>query len=150
MLDKISRCDENQDSHTVHVLLFPMRKISWNVKHLTCKSAMQGKRSLCIRFIILLSDPIPTFITYLCNISDWEEIFANGPFSAFFNYFEIFNGPFLIILNRLRWAIFEDNGTMAHGPLPSQLLNMQFISNKYCLNQCKIKSTHVKCNSLDK
>ena len=33
--------------------------------------------------------------------SDWEEIFDNGPFSAFFNDFEIFNGPFLITLHRL-------------------------------------------------
>ena len=54
--------------------------------------------------------------------SDWEEIFGNGPFSAFFNDFEIFNGPFLIILHRLWWAIFQVNGTMAHGPLPSQSL----------------------------
>ena len=56
--------------------------------------------------------------------SDWEEIFDNGPFSAFFNDFEIFNGPFLITLHRLWWAIFQVNGTMAHGPLPSQSLNM--------------------------
>ena len=54
--------------------------------------------------------------------SDWEEIFANGPFSAFFNDFEIFYGPFLIILHRLWWAISQVNGTMAHGPLPSQSL----------------------------
>ena len=38
--------------------------------------------------------------------SDWEDIFAIGPYSAFFNDFEIFNGPFLIILHGLRWAIF--------------------------------------------
>ena len=56
--------------------------------------------------------------------SDREEVFANGPFSAFFNDFEIFNGPFLIILHRLLWAIFQLNGTMAHGPLPSQSLIM--------------------------
>ena len=60
--------------------------------------------------------------------SDWEENFANGPFSAFFNDFEIFNGPFLIILHRLRWAIFKINGTMAHGPLPSQSLTIKLIS----------------------
>ena len=41
---------------------------------------------------ILLNPPPPI---------DWEEIFANGPFSAFFNDFEIFYGPFLIILHRL-------------------------------------------------
>ena len=51
--------------------------------------------------------------------SDWEEIFVNGPFSGFFKDFEIFNGLFLIILHRLQWAIFQVNGTMAHGPLPS-------------------------------
>ena len=33
--------------------------------------------------------------------SDWEEIFANGPFSAFLNDFEIFNGPFVNILHTL-------------------------------------------------
>ena len=54
--------------------------------------------------------------------SDWEEIFANGPFSAFFNEFEIFNGPFIIFLHNLWWAILQVNGTMAHGPLPSQSL----------------------------
>ena len=32
----------------------------------------------------------------------------------FFDDFEIFNGPFLIILHRLLWAIFQVNGTMAH------------------------------------
>ena len=31
-------------------------------------------------------------------LNDWEEIFSNGPFSAFFNDFEIFNRSFLIIL----------------------------------------------------
>ena len=46
--------------------------------------------------------------------SDWNEIFANGPFSAFFNDFEMLNGPFLIIL--------QLNGTMVQGPLPSQSL----------------------------
>ena len=56
------------------------------------------------------------------QISDWEEIFANRPFSAFFSDFEILNGPFHIILHRLWWAIFQVNGTMAHGPLPSQSL----------------------------
>ena len=50
----------------------------------------------------------------------------NGPFSAFFNDFEIFNGPFLNILHRLLWAIFQVNGTMAHGPLPSQSLHFDF------------------------
>ena len=35
------------------------------------------------------------------NGSDWEEIFANGPFSAFFDDFEMFNGPFLDFLHRL-------------------------------------------------
>ena len=54
--------------------------------------------------------------------SDWEEIFANGPFSVFFNDFEIFYGPFLIILHILWWAISQVNGTMTHGPLPSQSL----------------------------
>ena len=39
--------------------------------------------------------------------SDWEEIFANGPFSAFFNDFDNFNEPFLIILHGLLWAIFQ-------------------------------------------
>ena len=51
--------------------------------------------------------------------SDWEEVFAKW---AIFSDFEIFNGPFLIILHRLLWAIFQVNGTMAHGPLPSQSL----------------------------
>ena len=51
-----------------------------------------------------------------------KRFLPNGPFSAFFNDFEIFNGPFLIILHRLLWAIFQVNGTMAHGPLPSQSL----------------------------
>ena len=60
--------------------------------------------------------------------SDWEEIFANGPFSAFFNDFKNFNGPFYIILKRLWWAIFQVNGTMAHGPLPSQSLMMSFLN----------------------
>ena len=54
--------------------------------------------------------------------SDLEEIFADGPFSAFFNDFEILYGPFLIILHRLLRAIFQVNGTMVHGPLPSQSL----------------------------
>ena len=48
-----------------------------------------------------------------------KRFLPNGPFSAFFNDFEIFNGPFLIILHRLLWAIFQVNGTMVHGPLPS-------------------------------
>ena len=52
-----------------------------------------------------------------------KRFLPNGPFSAFFNDFEIFNGPFLIILHRLLWAIFQVNGTMAHGPLPSQSLH---------------------------
>ena len=51
-----------------------------------------------------------------------KRFLPNGPFSAFFNDFEIFNGPFLIILHRLLWVIFHVNGTMAHGPLPSQSL----------------------------
>ena len=51
-----------------------------------------------------------------------KRFLPNGPFSPFFNAFEIFNGPFLIILHRLLWAIFQVNGTMAHGPLPSQSL----------------------------
>ena len=45
-----------------------------------------------------------------------------GHFQLFFNDFEIFNGPFLIILHKLLWAIFQVNGTMAHGPLPSHSL----------------------------
>ena len=49
-----------------------------------------------------------------------KRFFGNGPFSAFFNDFEIFNGPFLIILLGLWWAISQVNGTMAHGPLPSK------------------------------
>ena len=53
-----------------------------------------------------------------------KRFLTNGPFSAFFDDFEIFNGPFLIILHRLLWAIFQVNGTMAHGPLPSQSLYM--------------------------
>ena len=69
--------------------------------------------------------------------SDWEEIFANGPFSAFFfNDFEIFNGPFLIILHRLLWAIFQVNGTMAHGPLPSQSLALASVRPSVCLGVC--------------
>ena len=51
-----------------------------------------------------------------------KRFLPNGPFSGFFNDFEIFNGPFLIILHRLLWAIFKVNGTMAHGALPSQSL----------------------------
>ena len=51
----------------------------------------------------------------------------NGPFSAFFNDFEIFNGPFIIILYILLWAIFQVNGTMAHGPLLSQSLPKQCV-----------------------
>ena len=34
---------------------------------------------------------------------------------------------FLVILHRLWWAIFQVNGTMAHGPLPSQSLYRTFI-----------------------
>ena len=49
-----------------------------------------------------------------------KRFLPNGQFSAFFNDFEIFNGPFLIILLRLLSAIFQVNATMAHGPLPSQ------------------------------
>ena len=45
----------------------------------------------------------------------WKRFLPNGPFSAFFNDFEIFNGSFLIILRRLLWAIFQVNVTMAHG-----------------------------------
>ena len=56
-------------------------------------------------------------------LSNWEEIFANrpfnGPFSAFFNDFEMFNGSILTILHRLFFlfsmAIFQVNGTMVHG-----------------------------------
>ena len=51
-----------------------------------------------------------------------KRFLPNGPFSAFFNDLEIFNGPFLIIIHRLLWAIFQVNGTMAHGPWPSQSL----------------------------
>ena len=51
-----------------------------------------------------------------------KKFLPNGPFSAFFDDFEIFNGPFPIILHKLLWAIFQVNGTMAHGPLPSQSL----------------------------
>ena len=53
-----------------------------------------------------------------------KRFLPNGPFSAFFNDFEIVNGPFLINLHRLLWAIYQVNGTMAHGPLPSQSLNV--------------------------
>ena len=35
-----------------------------------------------------------------------------GHFQLFSMYFEIFNGPFLIILHRLLWAIFQVNGTI--------------------------------------
>ena len=38
-------------------------------------------------------------LIWICR--DWEEIFDYGPFSAFFNDFEIFNGPFLNILHTL-------------------------------------------------
>ena len=60
----------------------------------------------------------------VCQISSviGKRFLPNGPFSAFFNDFDIFNGPFLIILHRLVWAIFQVNGTMAHGTLPSQSL----------------------------
>ena len=62
-----------------------------------------------------------------------KRFLPNGPFSAFFNDFEIFNGPFLIILHRLLWAIFQVNGTMAHGPLPSQSLNNKRVD---CFQSC--------------
>ena len=62
-----------------------------------------------------------------------KRYLPNGPFSAFFNDFEIFNGPFLIILHRLVWAIFQVNGTMAHGPLPSQSLG--YLSDRP-MNKC--------------
>ena len=58
----------------------------------------------------------------------WKRFLPNGPFSAFFSDFEIFNGPFLIILHILLWAIFQVNGTMAHGPLPSQSLQLCLIN----------------------
>ena len=51
-----------------------------------------------------------------------KRFLPNGSFSAFFNDFEIFYGPLLINLHRLLWAIFQVDGTMAHGPLPSQSL----------------------------
>ena len=59
-----------------------------------------------------------------------KRFFPNGLFSAFFNDFEFFNGPFLIILHRLLWAIFQVNGTMAHGPLPSQSLYNMYNVNR--------------------
>ena len=59
-----------------------------------------------------------------------KRFLVNGPFSAFFNDFEIFNGPFLIILHRLWRAIFQVNGTMAHGPLPSKSLDGKTINRK--------------------
>ena len=55
-----------------------------------------------------------------------KSFWPNGPFSAFFSDLEIFNGPFLIILHRLLWTIFQVNGTMAHGPLPSQSLHVWY------------------------
>ena len=71
----------------------------------------------------------------MCNMKALSVIgkrfLTNGPFSAFFNDFEIFNGPFLIILQRLLWAIFQVNGTMAHGPLPSQSLPYHFLFECY-------------------
>ena len=64
------------------------------------------------------------------SCSDWEEIFDNGPFSAFFNDFDIFKGPFLIILHSAWWAIFQVNGTMAHGPcLPNHWVLATFSWN---------------------
>ena len=84
-------------------------------------------------------------------ISGWEEIFANGPISAFFNDFEIFNGPFLIILHRLWWAIFQINGTMAHGPLPSQsLYNRTYTHYMYIAKVLQVRShfEKKKCKSI--
>ena len=72
------------------------------------------------RYIQILWYGKSTQSSYFSGIG--KRFLPNGPFSAFFNDFEIFNGPFLIILHRLLWAIFQVNGTMAHGPLPSQSL----------------------------
>ena len=76
----------------------------------------------------------PSILHWVSNLQHKDEsitsvligkrFLPNGPFSAFFNDFEIFNGPFLIILHRLLWAIFQVNGTMAHGPLLSQSLRL--------------------------
>ena len=70
-----------------------------------------------------------------------KRFLPNGPFSAFFNDFKIFNGPFLIILHRLLWAIFEVNGTMAHGPLPSQSLNNKMFVKHKCPCPHKVQIT---------
>ena len=48
---------------------------------------------------------------------DWEEIFTNGPFSAFFNDFEIFIWPFLNILHRLWWGHFSSEWDYGAWPL---------------------------------
>ena len=52
---------------------------------------------------------------------DWEEVFGDN-FQLFFNDFEIFNGPFLNILHTSWCAIFQMNGIMVHGLMPSQSL----------------------------
>ena len=82
-------------------------------------------RQLCIAYCCRCSNFAgkPPHVTKTVTRPDsviGKRFLPNGPFSAFFNDFEIFNGPFLIILHRLLWAIFQVNGTMAHGPLPSQ------------------------------
>ena len=64
-----------------------------------------------------------------------ETVIGKAIFS-FFNDFEIFNGPFLIILHRLWLAIFQINGTMAHGPLSSKSLM------KLTINMLKVKKNH--------
>ena len=59
-----------------------------------------------------------------------KRFLPNGPFSAFFNDFEILNGPFLINLHRLLWAM----GLWRVAPyLPYHCQNGSIPSKAFCL-----------------
>ena len=82
-----------------------------------------------------------------------KRFLPNGPFSAFFNYFEMFNGPFLIILHRLLWAILKVNGTMAHGPcLPWNIVEYdeKQPKNKTNLKTDRCRGCHLKISYLNR
>ena len=70
-----------------------------------------------------------------------KRFLPNGPFSAFFNDFEIFIGPFLINLHRLLWAM----GLWRMAPyLPNHCQNGSIPSKAFCL-----WSSLTSCPALD-
>ena len=93
--------------HSVLLELLHHVDICWSILISLCVNNAQlhvkkQTSKVCIKIRIFSTGDMDFHSNLQYFTSDWEEIFANWPFSgisAFFNDFEILNGPFLLILN---------------------------------------------------